>query len=224
MIKRAIPLLIHGANQTGLSSSFITSTNEDCDSEENPTKNARDLNSPIAHWVPELNPLLWIVITIFWCIAYAVPLVALFWRTKHNFYYGATFYYTVNIASCFCWVAQTTLSAYWFWNNLGLSRALELVISLYFVVDVLLIVCLRDTSNLSNMDIILDYGVSLLAYVWALELGVQSYLEMRTTQQETQESLVETVNQSDTQLIPVHEEPFSSYHAIECIEDGGLVK
>ena len=173
MIKRAIPLLVHGANQTGLSSSFNVSNNDD------PVPDDRDLNSPLASWIPEINPLRWLVINVLWCIAYTVPLVALFWRSKHEFFYSPTFYYTVNITSCITWVSQTALSAYWFWNNLGLARTIELALSLYFVLDALLIIFLRDTSNLSTFDVVLDYGVSLVAYIWALELGVKSYLDAK---------------------------------------------
>jgi hypothetical protein len=173
MIKRAIPLLVHGANQTGLSSSFNVSNGDDLPPDD------RDVNSPLALWIPELNPLRWLVINVMWCIAYTVPLVALFWRTKNEFFYGATFYYTVNIASCITWVAQTALSSYWFWNRLGLARTIELVLSLYFVLDALLIIFLRDTSNLTTFDVVLDYGVSLVAYTWALELGIKSYLEAK---------------------------------------------
>ena len=171
MIKRAIPLLVHGANQTGLSSSFNVSNNDD------PPHGNRDLNSPLASWIPELNPLRWLVINVMWCIAYTIPLVALFWRSKHEFFYDAAFYYTVNIASCVTWVTQTALSAYWYWNSLGLARTIELALSLYFVMDALIIIFLRDTSNLSTLAVILDYGVSLVAYIWALELGIKSYLD-----------------------------------------------
>ena len=173
MIKRAIPLLVHGANQTGLSSSFNSPNNDDAPHGD------RDLNSPLASWIPELNPLRWLVINVMWCIAYTVPLVALFWRSKHEFFYDSAFYYTVNITSCITWVAQTALSAYWFWNNLGLARTIELALSLYFVMDALIVIFLRDTSNLSTFAVILDYGVSLVAYIWALELGIKSYLDAK---------------------------------------------
>ena len=174
MIKRAIPLLIHGANQTGVTSSSLNSSTD--------LPDGRDSSSPLAQWVPELNPVRWLVVNIIWCIAYAIPLVALFWRTKNEFYYSAAFYLTVNIASCITWVAQTVLSAYWFWNNnLGWARGIELCLSLYFVLDALLIIFLRDTSKLSTADVVLDYGVSLFAYIWAVELGIKTYLETTTT-------------------------------------------
>lgn len=174
MLKRAIPLLIHGANQTGVTSTSGNSSTDLLD--------GRDTNSRLVQWVPELNPIRWLIINIMWCIAYAIPLVALFWRTKNEFFYSAAFYLTVNIVSCITWVAQTILSAYWFWNNLGWARGIELCLSLYFVSDALLIIFLRDTSKLSTADVVLDYGVSLFAYIWAVEIGIKMYLETTTTQ------------------------------------------
>jgi hypothetical protein len=177
MIKRAIPLLVHGMNQSGGASGT---------KEEEPTSSDyhamvlpdRDASSWIAQWIPELNPIRWLIINGIWCITYAVPLLALCWRDKSHFYYTEVFYVTVNVASCVTWVAQSALSAYWFWSHLGLARGIELGIALYFVVDALFIVFKRNTSNLSTFDIVIDYGVSLFAYIWAIELGIKTYLEM----------------------------------------------
>ena len=167
-VDRSDSLNLNNANQADLSSSFHVSNVDDC-----------DLNSPLASWILEVNPLRWLVIDVLWCIAYTVSFVALFWGTKHNFFYTRTFYFTTNIASSISWVLQTALSAYWFWSNLGLVRTIEFVLSLYFVIDALLIILIRDTSNPSKFDVVLDYGVSVVAYIWALKLGIKSYLDAK---------------------------------------------
>jgi hypothetical protein len=178
MIKRAITLLVHGMNQSGGASGT---------KEEEPTSTndyhamalpGRDANLRIAQWIPELNPIRWLIINGIWCITYAVPLFALCWRDKSHFYYNKVFYVTVNVASCVTWVAQSALSAYWFWSHLGLARGIEMSIALYFVVDAFFIVFQRNTSNLSTFDIVIDYGVSPFAYIWAIELGIKTYLDM----------------------------------------------
>jgi hypothetical protein len=51
---------------------------------------------------------------------------------------------------------------------------------LHFGIDALLIILIRDTSNPSKFDIVLDYGVSVVAYIWrALQLGIKSYLDTK---------------------------------------------
>jgi len=93
----------------------------------------------------------------------------------HQFYYTQTFYLTVIIASCILWVLQSTLSTYWFWSHqhLGWVRGIELFFSLYFVVDALFVVLRRDFSQLTTRNIVTDYGIALVAYIWALELGIK---------------------------------------------------
>jgi hypothetical protein len=170
MIKRAIPLLLQGANQSGVTSCLQPAV-------EAPDAN-RDMQSPLAQWIPELSPGRWVIINLIWCITYAIPLVSIFWRSDNEFYYSPYFYLFVNVASCTTWVLQTTLSAFWFWSNLGLVRAIELIISLYFVLDALTVIFLRDISNLTTANIVLDYGVGFLAYVWALEVEIKNFIEM----------------------------------------------
>jgi hypothetical protein len=94
----------------------------------------------------------------------------------HQFYYTQTFYLTVKIASCILWVLQSTLSTYWFWSHqhLGWVRGIELFFSLYFVVDALFVVLRRDFSQLTTRNIVTDYGIALVAYIWALELGIKA--------------------------------------------------
>jgi hypothetical protein len=171
MIKRMIPLILQGANQSGIDSCL-----------QPPVEGLPDINhdrqSPWAQWIPELSPGRWVIINLIWCITYAIPLVSLFWRSDNEFYYSPYFYLFVNVASCTTWVLQTTLNAFWFWNNLGLVRAIELIISFYFVVDALIVIFHRDTSNLSTANIVLDYGVGFIAYVWALEVEIKNYIEM----------------------------------------------
>jgi hypothetical protein len=170
VIKRAIPLLLQGANQSGITSYFQPSVDG--------LVTNRDMQSPLASWIPELSPGRWVIINLVWCITYAIPLVSIFWRSNNEFYYSPYFYLFVNVTSCTTWVLQTALSAFWFWNNLGLIRAIELMISLYFVLDACIVIFHRDTSNLTTANIVLDYGVGFLAYVWALEIEIKNYIEM----------------------------------------------
>lgn len=128
MIKRATALLVHGMNSVTGGSSLADPTSSPTSSRPEETdyhemlfdqQPGRDPNSAIGQWVPEINPTRWLIINGLWCITYAVPLLALFWRDKSAFYYTEVFYITVNVVSCITWVAQLALSAYWFWAHWG---------------------------------------------------------------------------------------------------------
>mmetsp|Transcript_11478 Transcript_11478/g.19076 ORF Transcript_11478/g.19076 Transcript_11478/m.19076 type:complete len:210 (+) Transcript_11478:73-702(+) len=179
MIKRAIPFLFRSIKQN--SGPSPTSQLDDSFQEFDPSAvhqdTSRDPNSQLGRWVPEVNPLRWLVVNTCWCITFAVPVVALLWTRdlSRHFYYTQAFYQSVKITSCVLWVLQSALGTYWFWHHehLGWVRGIELCFSLYFVVDAFLIIFHRDFSQLTKTNIIQDYGVSFIAYVWALELGIK---------------------------------------------------
>jgi hypothetical protein len=167
--KRSLPFYKNTLTETGCCSDDVGFYQ---DMEDGATRE-RTCDRYLAAWVPELVPMRWSVINLLCSIVYAVPLVALLWRDKSHFYYTQTFYLTVNICSCVVWVVQSALSAYWFWGHLGLLRVIELSLALYFVVDSVMVILHRDTQQLSIMDIIIDYGISLAAYLWALEMSLK---------------------------------------------------
>lgn len=132
------------------------------------------------------QPRLWLAISFLWCLVYVIPLVGLLWRADSvatHFCYSQQFYITVNVASCVCWVVASLLSGYWYWKTLGLSRGIELLISVYFLVDVLIMLCVRDTTRPTTRSIVISYGVSLFAYLWSLELGITSLVKMSSAEE-----------------------------------------
>ena len=191
--KRVAPFFIHLANQNEGSSSLNdttadetqpgTSTISDYANMNETDQETPSHNSCFAWWIPELNPVLWLIINVCICLAYAVPLIVLLAASdsRHYFFFSPAFYLGINIVSCIMWVLQAGLSAWWFWNKLGLVRAVELVLSLYFVLDAFWVIYHRNLEEMATSSIAIDYGIGCFAYVWAVELSIKGFLKQRTS-------------------------------------------
>lgn len=200
LVKRAVPFVLKGVHQTGVldKNKEFQHALDYVEYKEDEEQGRPDTDSWIAYWVPELNPRLWLAISFLWCLVYAIPLVGLLWLADSDathFCYSEQFYITVNVASCVCWVVASLLSGYWYWKTLGLSRGIELLISVYFLVDVIIMLCVRDTTRPKTRSIVISYGVSLFAYLWSIELGITSLVKMSSAEEEETETPSESVAQ-----------------------------